>query len=324
MKLMKRIFFLFLAVTLLLACTAGTAESIQPMSSVDQEAFLTWIRNYEPGAEIKWAQWFYWASHLNYVDGGSFQAYLSEDASHVESVSVPWGDELNEGNLKYIRALCDAVGDTVSDETLQQVAGAKGADMGWQEMMELDGKVIGTSDGGKISFRAGDYGGNLYMDLSEEASAALTQEDLYNKIVLLRSDVLYVTLSRQGEISLDDGSYGAEFTLNCEGALHSITLKCKVESAEEAGAFFLDGLGLLLSGEALDAAKTAVSEQLPAVMADGSYYDLNLDSNTNLSLRSDSYYGTTMDVYCNVVPADAAGFINGFKLTRGENMRAND
>ena len=51
--------------------------------------------------------------------------------------------------------------DGITDETLQQVAGAKGADMGWQEMMELDGKVIGTSDGGKISFRAGDYGGNL-------------------------------------------------------------------------------------------------------------------------------------------------------------------
>ena len=40
MKLMKRILFLFLAAALILSCAAGHAESVQPVSSVDQDAFL--------------------------------------------------------------------------------------------------------------------------------------------------------------------------------------------------------------------------------------------------------------------------------------------
>ena len=324
MKLMKRILFLFLATALLLSCTAGTAESLQPMSSLSQEAFLAWIRNYEPSAEIQWDPWYYWASCLNYVEGGSFAAYLSEDASHLKSVSIPWNDELNEGNLKYIRALCEAVGDSISDETLQQISGAKSPEMGWEEMMELDGKVIGSSDGGKITFRAADYGYNLYMDLSEEASAAFTQEDVYNKLVLLRSDVLYVTLSRRGEISLDNGLYGAEINLNCEGAVHSMELKCKAETAEEVEAFLSDGAGLLVSGEMLDTVKKEISVQLPVVMADGSAFNLNLDSNTGMGLYYDHSTGVRLLIHCNVVPADAAGFIDGTKLTRGEHMRPND
>ena len=323
MKLMKRILFLFLAAALFLSCAAGHAESVQPLSAVEQDAFLAWLRNYEPDAQLEWNPWRYGASYLNDVDGGNFLAALTEDASHVASVSIPWGDTLNDVSIKNIRELCAAVGDTLSDEALQQILGSKTPDMGWQEAMALDGKELAVSDSGKGSFRGSEYGGLLEMVFSNEASASFTQDALYDLIARLRNDVLYVTLYRNGRTSRD-AAHSAEVRLNCEGAVHSIDIMCKLESAEEIAAFFMDGAGLLLSGDDLEKAKAAITGQLPAVITDNSMYDEHLDSNVSFSLYYNSYDGARMTVYFNIVPAEAVGFINGMKLVRGEHMRPND
>lgn len=323
MKLMKRILFLFLAAALLLSCAAGYAESVQPVSAVDQDALLAWLRNYDPDAEIIWNPWVYSASYLKFVEGGTFMSYLSDDASCVRQASIPWNDDLNEGNIKYINELCAAVGDSVSNDTLQVIRGTKTPDMGWQEMDALVGKDIAVSDNGKITFRVGDYAGSLELIFSDEASASFTQDALYDLIARTRKDLLYVTLSRNGRTP-EGRDYGAEVSLNCEGAVHSIQLMCKRESPEEAAAFFQDGAGLLLSGEALEKTKAAITEHLAAVMTEDSYYDENLDANTGLSIRYYSSDGANISIYINVVPAEAAGFINGMKLVRGEHMRPND
>ena len=323
MKLMKRILFLFLAAALILSCAAGHAESVQPVSSVDQDAFLAWLRNYDPEAEIIWEPWRYSASYLKSVEGGSFLASLTEDASHVASVNFDWWNDLNDVSIKNIRELCAAVGDTLSDEALQQIRGAKTPDMGWQETAELEGKELAVSDNGKVSFRGGQYGGSLDLVFSEEASASFTQDALYDLIARTRKDLLYVTLSRSGRTP-EGRDYAAEVRLNCEGAVHSIDIMCKLESAEEIAAFFQDGAGLLLSGDDLEKAKAAITGQLPVVMAEEKAYDEHLDSNVSFSLYYNAYDGARMTVYLNVVPAEAAGFINGMKLVRGEHMRPND
>ena len=330
MKTMKRLLFLLLAAALILSCAAGTAESLPPMFSIDQEAFLSWFRTYDPDAGIVWYPWRYTPSYLRPDDYGNYIAMLSEDASRVEKVSFNWsGSTLSDDQVKLIRQFCAAVGDSLSDESLQKIQTLKTPDMDWQEAAALGGREICKSDGGKLTFCAGEYAFELLIVFSDEASASFTQDDLYSFTGKLRNDLLYVTLSRYGEISLDtdntppEGALGAEITLNCEGALHGIDVMCKGKSPEETEAFFLDAAGLFLSGEQMDSAQTLIREQLPAVMADDGRTDLHMDP-VSIGMYSDAYNGVRISFYCSVVPADAAGFINGMKLTRKEGMRAND
>ena len=328
MRKTKQMFSLLLAVILLLPCLSGIAEpaaGLQPMAAVDQEAFLSWIRKYAPEADITWDPWYYTFSTLHSYDVYS-SANLSEDTGHVESVIIS-SKSVADGTIYLIRELCAAVGDTLSAESEQAVREFGGKDWtaatyeDYMARLELDGQEICVSDGGKVSIKALKYDADLCLYFSEEASAAFTQDALFNIYNKAWNDILYVTLSRNGYFAKDE-QYNAEVLLNCEGAVKTIDLKYNGESEEEALAFFLDGAELLSPPDALESVKAIITEKLPAVMADTEYVNEHYDPvYFNFSKQYDGIYMTLTFGY---VPADAIGFIGGQKFVRNEHMRAND
>ncbi len=323
MKKLIALVALLLSLALVLPCVSGIAESGpaagQPISYIDQDTFLTWLRTYDPEAEATWTPWTYGINFFNAQYVSNVFADLSEDQSTVLSASISVLNDIPKEAQSIINNICKVMKDKLSSKALKELKTGE-----WMNAKEV------LSDKGKLSFSYDtrhiviqflvDESELLPVDTFYKAAAVkkvydtrTRREGTVSKVKPLDYEE-WISLPEEEMIEYSEKSktaYKAEITLDGAGCLTYLCLGCPTETidAEAVAAFLQDAASRLVSGDVLESVKSIISEKLPSVM------DNEIRESVN-----ESYGSLSFSLYNNVdhinmdftlrdsVPEDAVSF----------------
>ena len=317
---------ILLSLVLLLPCVSGIAESEatagQPISYIDQDTFIAWLRTYDPEAKITWEPWYYVICFFNGKDVSTVTADLSEDQSTVLAAAISVLNDIPKQAQSIINALCKVMKDKLSSKSLKELKTGE-----WENAKEV------LSDKGKLSFSydTRKVGVRFLVDESELLpvdtfyktvsvkkvyGVRITRHGVISKLPVFSADD-YFSLSEEERIKYSTEShtaYTAEINLDDAGRVTSISVSAPTETidAEAVAAFLQDAASRLASGSVLESVSSVISEKLSSVMdpeIQESVYE-EIGTLYFRLFRNADHISMSFSVN-EPIPEDAARFING-------------
>ena len=314
-----------LTLVLILPCVSGIAESAaagQPLSYIDQDTFLSWLRTYDPEADITWEPWHYYIMFSNSKDVSGVSADLSDDQSTVLSASINVLNDIPKDAQSIINAVCKLMKDKLSSNSLKELK--TGEWLNPKEVLSDGGKLSFTYDTRYVTIRfLADESELLPVDAFYKAAAvkkiwevSITRQAHISKVKELSYEE-YFSLPEEDMIAYSTAlrsTYEADVLLDGAGRVTSIYLSVPTETneADAIENFLQDAASRLVSGGILESVRSLISEKLSFIMdtENENQADESFDPLSFSCYRSGDHIKMAFTLK-EPLPEDAAGFING-------------
>ena len=317
---------ILLSLALVLPCVSGIAESEaaagQPISYIDQDTFIAWLRTYDPEADITWAPWHYYIMFSNSKNVSGVSADLSDDQSIVLSASINVLNDIPKEAQSIINAVCKLMKDKLSSKGLKELKA--GEWLNPKEVLSDNGKLSFTYDTRHVTIRfLVDESELLPVDTFYKAAAvkkvwevSISRHAYISKVKNLSYEE-YSSLPEEDMIKYSTESrtaYTAEINLDNAGRVTSISVSVPTEinDAEAVAAFLQDAASRLTTGSVLESVGSVISEKLSSVMDQEIQESVSEEIGTlYLSLYNNGDHIEMIFKVHEPIPEDAVGFING-------------